>query len=83
MFDLNGSPTEKKIACKAFDAALEKALASVMAEFKTRASAATTPVQMWEVEDFLHLQRREIDDTFDYRYSQLPFVSPVSFAKVI
>jgi hypothetical protein len=26
---------------------------------------------MWEVEDFLRLQRRKIDQLFDYRYSQL------------
>jgi hypothetical protein len=79
MFDLNWSPTEKKIARKAFDAALERALAKAMAEFKTKANAASTPAQMWEIEDYLRRQRREIDETFDYRYSQLPLV----FARLI
>ncbi|TPJ38845.1 hypothetical protein [Mesorhizobium sp. B2-6-5] len=65
------SASEKKIARRAFDAALEVALAKTMAEFKSRASAATQPSEMWEVEDFLREQRREIDGMFDYLYSQL------------
>ena len=48
---LEWSPTEKKLARKAFDAALEQlVLAKAMAEFKSRASAATTPSDMWDVE---------------------------------
>ena len=77
--DLKWSPSEKKLARNAFDAALESALAEVMAEFKRRAEAATTPADMWEIENYLRQQRREIDETFDYRYSQLPFV----FARLI
>ena len=72
--NLSWSPPEKKAARRAFDAALEKALAKVMAEFKSRAEAAATPSDMWEIESFLRQRRREIDETFDYRYSQLPLV---------
>jgi hypothetical protein len=77
--DLKWSPSEKKVARNAFDAALESALAKVMAEFKRRAEAAATPSDMWAIESYLRQQRREIDETFDYRYSQLPFV----FARLI
>jgi hypothetical protein len=49
-------------------------LAAVMAEFKKKAAAAATPSDMWDVEDYLHQRRREIDDLLDYRYSQLVFV---------
>lgn len=35
---------------------------------------ASTPSEMWAVEDHLRQQRREIDELFDYRYSQLPLV---------
>ncbi|KRR00337.1 hypothetical protein [Bradyrhizobium valentinum] len=77
--DLKWSPSEKKIARRAFDTALKSALAEVMAEFKQKADAASTPSDMWEVEDYLRQQRREIDETFDYRYSQLPLV----FARLI
>jgi hypothetical protein len=77
--DLKWSPSEKKVARRAFEAALETALAKVMTEFKRRAETATTPSEMWETENYLRQQRREIDETFDYRYSQLPFV----FARLI
>ena len=72
--DLKWSPSEKKVARKAYDAALESALGQVMAEFKRRAAAAATPSDMWDIEDYLRGERREIDQVFDYRYSQLPFV---------
>ena len=45
-----------------------------MTEFKRRAAAATTPAEMWDMEDYLWRQRRQIDGMFDYRYSQLLFV---------
>jgi hypothetical protein len=77
--DLKWSPSEKKIARAAFDAALELALAKIMAEFKLKAEVATTPSDLWEIEDYLAEQRRRIDETFDYRYSQLPLV----FARLI
>lgn len=72
--DVKWSPSEKKIARGAFDAALESALAKLLADFKSKASAATTPADMWEIEDYLRQQRQKIDQTFDYRYSQLPLV---------
>ena len=68
------SGAEKKIARRAFEAALDTALAESMAEFKAKAAAAVTPEDMWSVESFLRQRRREIDETFDYRYSQLPVV---------
>lgn len=71
MTDFSWSASEKKIARHAFDTALEAALAKTMAEFKSRANAATVPSEMWEVENWLRDQRRDIDRRFDYRYSQL------------
>jgi hypothetical protein len=72
--DVKWSPAEKKIARKAYDAAVECALAKVMVEFKARANAAATPAEMWDVGDYLRQQWRELDELFDYRYSQLPLV---------
>jgi hypothetical protein len=77
--DIGWSSSEKKIARRAFDAALDTALAAIIAEFKRRAAAATTSDEMWDMEDYLRRQRRQIEETFDYRYSQLPFV----FARLI
>ncbi|WP_292194596.1 hypothetical protein [Mesorhizobium sp.] len=73
----------KKVARAAYDKALERALASIMAEFKRRANAATTASEMWEVEGYLKEQRRDLDRTFDYRYSQLTMVSQFSSGKDI
>ncbi len=71
MHDIKWSPHEKKVARAAFDYALETALAKIMTEFKAKASAVATPSEMWEIEDYLRQERREVEAAFDYRYSQL------------
>jgi Photoprotection regulator fluorescence recovery protein len=63
--DIGWSSSEKKIARRAFDAALDTALAAIIAEFKRRAAAATTSDEMWDMEDYLRRQRRQIEETFD------------------
>jgi hypothetical protein len=75
--DLKWSPSEKKVARRAFDAALDSVLGKIMVEFKRRAAAASIPSEMWDVEDYLRKQRREINEVFDYRYSQLLLVFPL------
>ncbi len=79
LHDLKWSSSEKRVAREAFDSALEAALTKVMAEFKRRAAAVAKPSDLWEIEDYLRQQRREIGETFDYRYSQLLLV----FARLI
>jgi hypothetical protein len=75
--DMKWSGSEKKVARRAFDAALDSALGKIMVEFKRRAAAATSPSEMWDVEDYLRARRREINEVFDYRYSQLLLVFPL------
>lgn len=77
--DVKWSNSEKKVARMAFEAALDTALSGVMSEFRARAAAVTTPAEMWNIEDFLRRRHREVEELFDYRYSQLPFV----FARLI
>jgi hypothetical protein len=69
--DLNWSQSEKKVARRVYDTALENELAEIIAEFKARASAVETPREMWELEDYLNGKRREIQEKYDYRYSRL------------
>ena len=76
---LEWSASEKKAARRAYEAALERAFAKIMAEFKEKAAAAATPSDMWAIEDYLRRRRREIDEIFDYRYSKLLLV----FARLI
>lgn len=68
------TPAEKKIARRAFDAALQVELARVMTEFKRLAETAVTPDDMWAVQDYLDMRRKRLYALFDYRYSQLVFL---------
>ncbi|HOV20785.1 hypothetical protein [Ottowia sp.] len=65
---------EKRAARRIYDAALERELAQVMAEFKRRAAAASQPQDMWAVETYLSKAGRDINAKYDYRYSVLEFV---------
>ena len=71
MHDFSWTHAEKKIARRVFEAALQTELAEVMAEFKRKADRATTPDDMWDVEEYLGQRRKHIDAKYDYRYSQL------------
>lgn len=66
--------SEKKIARRAYDAAVQRELAEILAEFKRRAASATSPAEMWAVEDYLKSARRSFDRKYDYRYSVLDLV---------
>lgn len=68
---------EKTIARRVFEAALERELAEVMAEFKARAARAQEPDDMWATRQYLAQARRDIDRKYDYRYSQLELVFAV------
>ena len=68
------SDSEKKVARRAFDKALEKECASIMATFKDMAAKVEKPEDLWAVHDYLTKQQRAIDEKYDYRYSQLIFV---------
>ena len=74
MDKLKWSESEKNLSRRVFDAALKAELSGIMAEFKSRATAAATPEEMWALEDYLSMKRRDVDAKCDYRYSQLLFV---------
>jgi hypothetical protein len=74
MDDFKWTPTEKKIARRVFDAALEREYSDIISRMKTLAAKADTPEALWAVHDFLCAQRRQIDEKYDYRYSRLIFV---------
>ena len=65
---------EKKIARRVFNAALQRELVQVMAEFKRRAAGASDPDDIWSVQEYLAETRRQIDTKYDFRYSQLLIV---------
>jgi hypothetical protein len=74
MYDLEWSESEKKLSRCLFQAAFQAELAEVLAEFKSKAAAATTAEEMWAIQDYLIRKQRDIDGKYDYRYSQLIYV---------
>ena len=68
------SRSEKAIAHKAFDAALERELQEVIREAKQKAGQIKEPADLWDLEHYLTQRRKEIDRKYDYRCSQLDLV---------
>jgi len=68
------SATEKKIARRAFDAAHERETAAVMEELRRKVAGMKSAKDLWEIENFLYNRRDEVDEKYDYRYSQLIYV---------
>ena len=74
MTGLKWSDAEKKIARRAFDAALNRECTGVMERLKRLAASANKPEDVWAIHDYLTEQRKAIDAKYDYRYSQLVFI---------
>lgn len=79
MIDSIWTNSEKKLARKVFDAAVERELSQLVEEFKRKAAATSDVETLWEVRDWMNRRQREIDSEFDFRYSQLIFV----FARLV
>ena len=79
MYDLKWSESEKRLSRLVFEAALQAELAEIMAKFKARVSVVSTPDELWAMQEFLTSIRRDIEQKYDYRYSQLILV----FARLI
>lgn len=74
MHDLKWSHSEKKAAREIFEAALQKELAGIISEFKTKAAAIQTADDLWELVESAEEKRHEINEIYDFRYSRLIFV---------
>lgn len=72
--DIKWSKSEKTIARKAFDQAVEKEHAMLASRIQTMAQKLDDRDNIWTLHDFLSKKRREIDQKYDYRYSVLLFV---------
>lgn len=65
------SAAEKKVARKAFDQALERNLAAIMAEAKRTMAVVSEPADLWRLEAYLTESRKTVDRVFQFRYSHL------------
>jgi Photoprotection regulator fluorescence recovery protein len=72
--ELKWPHSEKKIAQKIFQDALQRELDGVTKEAKKRMANMKEPSDLWDLEAFLTRRRNEIDAQFDFRYSVLPMV---------
>ena len=72
--ELRWSKSERTIARKAFERALNKELQEVIEQVKQMAAAIKHPSELWELEHHLTQRRKEIDRKYEYRASKFPFV---------
>jgi len=74
MNNLEWSKAEKQAARRAYDAAYEKECRAIRAKVLQMLEGEDDIRQIWRIHDYLSEQRRETDDKYDYRYSQLIWV---------
>jgi hypothetical protein len=67
----NWSRSEKALARKAFDAALNRELHEVIQEAKRMASQIKQSSDVWDLENYLTERRKEINRKFEFRSSRL------------
>ena len=67
----NWLKSEKAIARRVFDAALQREFHQVIHETKQKANQIKEPADLWDLEQYLGERRKEIDFKYDYRYSRL------------
>lgn len=72
--DWKWSPAEKTVARAAFDRALSREFEAIIRETKDRAARIREASELWKLERWLSERHRQIGQTFDFRYSVLPFV---------
>jgi len=74
MLSAGKRPRESVSESKAFDAALAQELHQVIQEAKRMANEIKQSSDLWDLELYLTQRRKEIDSTYDYRYSRLTHV---------
>ena len=72
--ELTWSKSERAIARKAFDHALNQELQEVIQQAKQMAAEVKEPSELWELEHHLTQRRKEIDRKYEYRGSKLRYV---------
>ena len=71
MHDIKWTNSEKKLAREVFDAAVQQELSEIIADFKSKAATLSEPDELWSLVKRTDRRRQEIDDKYDFRYSQL------------
>jgi hypothetical protein len=69
--DLHWSPSEKKCARAAFDAALVRECTAIRKQVEDMLRASAEPDEIWRIDDLLSGKRKEVGQKYDFRYSML------------
>ena len=72
--NLRWSVSEKKIARRAFEQALNQELQEVIHKAKQMASEIKEPSELWELEHYLAERRKEINRRYEFREAKLSHV---------
>lgn len=71
MVDFIWLEAEKRIARRAFDAALKRECAALVDNLKVLAAKAEVLDDAWAIKDTLTARQKSMDEKYEYRYSQL------------
>ena len=71
MLEFNWSPTEKKIARRAFDKAYHNEIEEIKKILAEKVQNIADDKDVWELHNYLTKRRLSVDDKYDYRYSKL------------
>ena len=71
MRELKWSSTEKAIARRCFDRALQQELDAAIQSTKQKAAKIKQASELWELERQLTHLRKKLDDQYEYKYSTL------------
>jgi Photoprotection regulator fluorescence recovery protein len=69
--EVRWTATEKKVARRAFDQALDRHLAAITTEAKRMMANVADPSDLWQVEAYLTESRKTVDRLYQFRYSDL------------
>jgi len=68
------SELEQRVARKAFDTAYGRALASLISEVQLQAAVLDSAEPLWQLHDYLSIQRHRIEGRFDFRPQAILFL---------
>jgi hypothetical protein len=66
--------TEQGVARSAFSRAYERAVEQLVEQVQTRAAGLTSADSLWQLHDFLSIQRHTMEGRFDFRLEGILFV---------
>jgi len=66
--------SEQAIAREAFDRAYGRAVEQLVASVRSRASSLSSAETVWQLHDFLSIERHTIEGRFDFRLDGILFV---------